>query len=287
MRVQQTFVILLLLSIPLAGCLENSSSTSSAESTNSDTVLLDVFLDCSSLEINTQSTTHANGSVSETIVGVNASLYHAMYSVNTTTLSIQYDIDLDGMADYFNYNPRGTTTLEIPMSSFVTISQNVFLTTIGATASTANGEQSELVHISNDCAVLAQIDLAHLTVFSGDFSMYDFEVRDASDAAGSANGGDNIVYVSLESGEKLSWSAVIVQMSANDSPFVECTNPDKAVDTGCAVVDNGDGEWAFGEEVTIKEGSDDLCGTGTCTVAVKVLDRSTNKLIYESTEMSV
>ena len=287
MRVQQTFVILLLLSIPLAGCLENSSSSSSAESTNSDTVLLDVFLDCSSLELNTQSTTHANGSVSETIVGVNATLYHAMYSVNTTTLSIQYDIDLDGMADYFNYNSRGTTTLQIPMSSFVTISQNGYLTTIGATASTANGEQSELVHISNDCDVLAQIDLAHLTVISGDFSMYDFEVRDASATAGTADGGDNIVYVSLEAGEKLSWSAVIVQMSANDSPFTECTNPDKAVETGCAVVDNGDGEWAFGEEVTIKEGSDDLCGTGTCSVSVKVLDRSTNKLIYESSEMSV
>ena len=174
------------------------------------------------------------------------------------------------------------------MSSFVTISQNVFLATIGATASTANGEQSELVHISNDCAVLAQIDLAHLTVFSGDFSMYDFEVRDASDAAGTDNGGDNIVYVSLESGEDLSWSAVIVQMSANGSPFVECTNPDKASETGCAVVEGGtSGTWAFGEEVTIKEGSDDLCGAGTCTVAVKVLDRSTNKLIYESAEMSV
>ena len=122
---------------------------------------------------------------------------------------------------------------------------------------------------------------------SGDFSMYDFEVRDASASAGTTDGGDNIVYVSLEAGEKLSWSAVIVQMSANDSPFVECTNPDKAVETGCAVVDNGDGEWAFGEEVTIKEGSDDLCGAGTCTVSVKVLDRSTNKLIYESSEMSV
>ena len=54
---------------------------------------------------------------------------------------------------------------------------------------------------------------------SGDFSMYDFEVRDASATAGTADGGDNIVYVSLEAGEKLSWSAVIVQMSANDSPF--------------------------------------------------------------------
>ena len=74
--------------------------------------------------------------------------------------------------------------------------------------------------------MLAQIDLAHLTVISGDFSMYDFEVRDASATAGTADGGDNIVYVSLEAGEKLSWSAVIVQMSANDSPFTESSQSD-------------------------------------------------------------
>ena len=33
----------------------------------------------------------------------------------------------------------------------------------------------------------------------------------------------------------------------------ECTNPDQAADTGCAVSDNGDGKWSFGEEVTISE----------------------------------
>ena len=45
--------------------------------------------------------------------------------------------------------------------------------------------------------------------------MYDFEVRDASATAGTADGGDNIVYVSMDNGDDLSWSAVIVQMSAN------------------------------------------------------------------------
>ena len=127
---------------------------------------------------------------------------------------------------------------------------------------------------------------------SGDFSMYDFEVRDASSTAGTTEGNESIVYVSLESGDDLSWSAVIVQMSATkagatDQPFVECTNPDKAASTGCAVVDNDDGTWKFGEEVTIKEGTNDLCGASTCQVSVKILDSSTNKLIYESTKMTV
>ena len=119
----------------------------------------------------------------------------------------------------------------------------------------------------------------------GGHSAYDFEVRDASATAGTTDGGESIVYVSLEAGEDLLWSDIIVKMSANDSPYVECTNPDKAVGTGCAVVDNGDGKWRFGEEITITEGSDDLCGTGTCNVAIKILERSSNSLIFESMEV--
>ena len=285
MRGTQTFVILMLLSISLAGCLENSSSSNSAESTNSETVFLDVILDCTSLEIDTQTTTLANGSVSETIVGVNATLYHAMYSASAPSMSLHYDIDLDGIGDIFNNNSRGITSVSIPISSFVTISQDRFLTTIAATASTANVEKSELVHISNDCSVLSQIDLAQLTVTSGDFSMYDFSVTDASGTPTSA-GEEALVFIAMDNGDDLSWASVIVQLSADDGVYTTCTNPNEAVDTGCAVGDNDDGSWTFGEEVTVSEGSSDICA-GPCSVQVKVLDRSSNKLIYESTVVSV
>ena len=115
----------------------------------------------------------------------------------------------------------------------------------------------------------------------GDISMYDFDVTSAGTTFSTASG-EAIVYVSLDVGDDLSWSTVIVQMSANGGVYVECTNPDKATATGCAISDNDDGKWAFGEEVTISEGSDDTCSAGTCEVQVKILDRSTNKLIYES-----
>ncbi len=55
----------------------------------------------------------------------------------------------------------------------------------------------------------------------------------------------------------------------------------KTSDIGCVVSDNDDGKWAFGEEVTISEGSDDLCD-GPCDIQVKILDSAANKLIYES-----
>jgi len=118
----------------------------------------------------------------------------------------------------------------------------------------------------------------------GDFSMYQFEVTDAAGSP-TATSGEDLVYVSLNAGDDLSWATVIVQMSAGGA-YTECTNPGQAADTGCAVSDNGDGTWAFGEEVTVSEGSDDICDTA-CSVQVKVLDRASNKLIYESTLTSV
>jgi len=118
----------------------------------------------------------------------------------------------------------------------------------------------------------------------GDFSMYRFSVDDAAGTPTAASGED-LVYVAMDEGKELSWATVIVQMNAGGA-YTECTNPDQTADTGCVVADNGDGKWAFGEEITIKEGSDDICSTA-CTVQVKVLDRASNKLIYESTETNL
>ena len=115
----------------------------------------------------------------------------------------------------------------------------------------------------------------------GDFSMYDFEVNSAGQTL-STSAGEALVYVSLDAGEDLSWSTVIVQMKADGGVYVECTNPDKVAGVGCDITDNDDGKWAFGEEVTISEGSDDTCSGGTCEVQIKILERSTNNLIWES-----
>jgi hypothetical protein len=279
-------VISVLISLSLAGCLDNSTSETSTTPQN-DVILIDVLNDCTNLEIYTQTTQLANGSIMDTILGVNATLYHAIYSVDAQNLTFEYDLDLDGSGDVYNNVSRGSTTLFIPISYFSNLTNDKFVTSIAASAYSANGQASVLIHIASDCSLLSGVDLGQLTYLSGDFSMYDFTVNDAN-AALSTGTGEAIVYVSLDAGDDLSWSTVIVQMKAEGGVYVECTNPDKASAAGCAVTDNDDGKWAFGEEVTISEGSDDLCdGTGTCDIQVKILDRSTNKLIYESNVMSV
>ena len=279
MRKNTILVIILLLSMGLAGCLDDSSSESS-ESSSADSILFDVVNDCENLELNTQTTNLSNGSNLVTILGVNVSLYHAAYSASSV-ISVGFDVDLDGSIDAYNNVSKGTTSFYIPMSSFSNLSNDRFVTTIVATAVTSNGITSMLVHIANDCQVLSEINLGQLTSVEPGFDGYDFEV-DSAGTTLSTDTGEAIVYVSLDAGEDLSWSTVIVQMKADGGVYVECTNPDKASATGCAISDNDDGKWAFGEEVTISEGSDDTCSGGTCEVQIKILDRSTNKLIYES-----
>ena len=115
----------------------------------------------------------------------------------------------------------------------------------------------------------------------GDF--YDFDVIDASSETPTPTSGEDLVYVSMitQYGDDLSWSSIAVQMSVDGGSYNTCTNPDQASDTGCAISDNDDGMWGLGEEVTIREGSDDLCGS-SCEVQIKILDMASNKLIYES-----
>ncbi|MGA0352985.1 MAG: hypothetical protein ACO3NY_04965 [Poseidonia sp.] len=113
---------------------------------------------------------------------------------------------------------------------------------------------------------------------------YTFTVVDAAGPP-TATGGEDLVYVAMDAGDDLSWATVIVQLSDGGS-YTECTNPDQAADTGCAVSDNGDGKWAFGEEVTISEGSDDICASA-CTVQVRILHRETNEVIFESSQHTV
>ena len=119
----------------------------------------------------------------------------------------------------------------------------------------------------------------------GDFVMYSFDISDAYGAPTSASG-DDLVYIQMTQGDDLMWSDIEVQMSVDGGPYYPCTNPDLASDTGCVVSDNGDGMWVNVEEVTISEGSDNLCD-GSCEIQVRILDSAESKLIYESNTIAV
>ena len=276
-------VSVLLLLVGLSGCIGESESGTSTQSAI-QVVTLEIINDCENAEVHIQSTTLANGSTMDTILGINVSVYHAIYTPDVANLAFGYDLDLDGNIDVFDNSTKGINNLSILITEFESLGEDFFLTSIGAIATNSGGIATQIVHVSNNCESLSGVNLAGLNYISGDFSMYGFALTDAAGTP-TATAGEEIVYVVMDAGDDLSWATVIVQLSDGGS-YTECTNPDQPADTGCAVSDNGDGKWAFGEEVTISEGSDDICSTA-CSVQVKVLDRASNKLIYESTVTSV
>ena len=277
-------VSLLLLLVGLTGCIGESESTSASQM-NSVMINLEIINDCQNAEVNIQTTTLANGSIQDTVLGINVTVYHAIYTPDVLGLAFGYDLDLDGNIDLFDNSTKGINNLSIPISGFETIDGNFFLTSIAGVATVSNAFSTQLVHMSNDCESLSDVNLGQLTLIRDDYSMYDFSVTDAAGTPGTG-ASEALVYVAMDNGDDLSWASVIVQVAADGGVYTTCTNPNEAVDTGCAVSDNDDGSWGFGEEVTISEGTDSICD-GACSVQVKVLDRSSNKLIYESTTTNV
>ena len=274
----------LILMVGLSGCLGESENSGAAQ-TNSQLIALEIINDCENTEVNIQSTDLANGTTMDTILGINVSVYHSIYTPDVSGLVFGYDTNLDGDIDVFDNSSKGVNNLSIPLSEIEYLTEDFFLTSIAGIATAVDGISTQLVHLSNDCESLSNVNLAQITVYRGDFSNFDFSVTDASGSPTSA-GGEDLVYVAMDAGEDISWATVIVQLS-NGGAYSECTNPDQTADTACAVSDsNNDGKWGFGEEVTISEGSDDICSSA-CTVQVKILDRASNKLIYESTESNV
>ncbi|MEC7180743.1 MAG: hypothetical protein VXW36_05065, partial [Candidatus Thermoplasmatota archaeon] len=95
-----------------------------------------------------------------------------------------------------------------------------------------------------------------------------------------------LVYVAMDGGDDLSWSIPIIQLSVDGGAFIECTKPGQTAGSSCNVMDNGDSKWTFGEEITISEGSDDLCDQ-PCNIQIKIIDARENQVIYQSNQVNV
>lgn len=114
----------------------------------------------------------------------------------------------------------------------------------------------------------------------GGLALYDFDAYDASTETPTSTSGEDLVYLQMVQGDDLSWSSIGIQISVDGGGSQLCTNPDQATDTVCAISDNGDGMFAFGEDITIMEGSDDLC-SASCEIEITVIDMNEGMVLYQ------
>ena len=114
----------------------------------------------------------------------------------------------------------------------------------------------------------------------GGLSLYNFDAYDASTETPTSTSGEDLVYLQMVQGDDLSWSSIGIQISVDGGASQLCTNPDQATDTVCAISDNGDGMFALGEDITISEGTDDLC-SGYCEIEITVIENNEGKVLYQ------
>ena len=114
----------------------------------------------------------------------------------------------------------------------------------------------------------------------GGLSLYNFDAYDASTETPTSESGEDLVYLQMVLGDDLSWSSIGIQISVDGGASQLCTNPGQATDTACAISDNDDGMFALGEDITISEGTDDLC-SGSCEIEITVIENNEGKVLYQ------
>ena len=114
----------------------------------------------------------------------------------------------------------------------------------------------------------------------GGLSLYNFDAYDASTETPTSESGEELAYLQMTQGDDLSWSSIGIQISVDGGASQFCTNPDQATDTACAISDNDDGMFALGEDITIMEGSDDLC-SASCEIEITVIEMNEGMVLYQ------
>jgi uncharacterized membrane protein YhaH (DUF805 family)/FlaG/FlaF family flagellin (archaellin) len=121
----------------------------------------------------------------------------------------------------------------------------------------------------------------------GSLSLYAFG---AEDAYGDVTGGtdDNLVRVTMSQGGDINWASVLVKISVDNGVPVTCDNPG-VTGGACGLVEfgaTGDNFWSVGDGVTIVEGEQDLCTSGTCIIEVTITDTREGKTLDVTTAIA-
>ena len=198
-------------------------------------------------------------------IGANVTMYHSVIDIDGDTLTMGWDIDLDGTIDFNVSSMSGFNTLFIPTSNWHTIPGTFeeSMVTIAFIAIDSNGAgTSQLIDITP----------RQLTGVYDSNSLYAFGGEDATGSVTDGTG-DDLVRITMSQGRDLNWASVSVKISVDNGAPVTCSNGDAS--GNCDLVEfgtTGDQFWSVGDGVTIVESGQDLCSSGTCVVMVTITD---------------
>ena len=114
-----------------------------------------------------------------------------------------------------------------------------------------------------------------------------FSVDDASGEV-NADGNNTLVYFEMTNGAPINWAFIQVTITVDGQAQTVCEGPSNVDETGCKVVDNGDGDTEF--EVTdgriIVQEESDICASA-CSIVVTIFDTQNQQQMYQSGAIAV
>ena len=127
----------------------------------------------------------------------------------------------------------------------------------------------------------------HVDSSNGIHHRYSFNVADA-DGEVNADGNNTLVYIEMTDGDPINWAYVQVNLIVDGNAQTVCEGPSNVDETGCKVVDNGDGDTEF--EVTdgriIVQEESQICESA-CSIVVTIFDTQNQQQMYQSGAISV
>ena len=127
----------------------------------------------------------------------------------------------------------------------------------------------------------------HVDSSNGIHHRYSFNVADA-DGEVNADGNNTLVYIEMTDGDPINWAYVQVNLIVDGGAQTVCEGPSNVDETGCKVVDNGDGDTEF--EVTdgriIVQEESQICESA-CSIVVTIFDTQDQYQMYQSGAISV
>ena len=230
-------------------------------------------------ETTTTTTTSANGTTTNTtevsssfyngtLVGMNVSLYHAAMDPDGASMTMGWDMNLDGVIDVAITSNSGFTTVNLPLNQWHDIpTTDQKITTVAFLAIDTVGDRSAML-----------LDIYSFTPegpWTEDRSpgpSYTFTGHDAQGTPG-ADDSDNLIMLTMDTANNpVSWSEIQVRLVIDGAAPVTCDNPGVDGTAVCSLVEFGntdDQVWSAGSGVTIVESGQNLCG-GSCLIDVTI-----------------
>ena len=229
-------------------------------------------------ETTTTTTTSSNGTTTNTteitssfyngtLVGISVTLYHAVIDPDGASMTMGWDMNLDGLIDITVTSNSGFTTVNIPLNQWHDIPTNDQKITSGAfLAIDTVGDRSAML-----LDIYSHPPEGPRSEDRTPGPSYTFTGHDAQGSPGTDTA-DNLIMVTMDTAANpISWSEIQVQLvidDANSSPAatLALTGP------VCSLVEFGitdDQVWSAGGGVTIVENGQDLC-SGGCSIDVTI-----------------